>query len=258
MDRRSLLIDSAQLVELTLDGPALRVRAEGKSRQWFPLRRLSLVSCIELPATGMDALATTAREGIPVTFYGRGGKLLAQLIHPGNLPGSFSHWVEAMAHDEELQRVYDIWLENQLRHSCGLMGCMVRDSSLALVRAEAQLRSLAKVRRCEGLLSGARDWVEGLLTGLLQGQAMGMGLSANSSQLAKITADLMPVGKLLGLTWLVADKRRELPGPAELPYFCGKHLAPPMEQWVARLLGTLANQLENCAMAQTVPLEARH
>jgi hypothetical protein len=254
MERRYLLIDSPNVQELKLDGPALRIRVEGRNHQWFPLRRISLISCVELPPTGMEALIAIANQGIPVCFYSRSGKLLAQLIHPGNLPGSLSHWLESVPCDGELEKTYSEWLENQLRHSYGIIGCVVRDSKVSAVRAEAQLAGLAKACKCQPLVNSAKGWVEGLITGLIQGQGMRLGLSANSSQLARIISDLLQAGTTLGLTWLIAEtKRQPLPSIHEIPLFCGKYLAPSLEAWAARALFTLANQLERCAMAQDTP-----
>jgi hypothetical protein len=87
MDRRTLLLESSRLQDLKIDGPAILVRAYGKSRQWFPMRRISSLICIELPSRGLEVLTQVAGHGIPVNFFSTRGKLLAQLVHPGHLPG---------------------------------------------------------------------------------------------------------------------------------------------------------------------------
>ncbi|MFA5631706.1 MAG: CRISPR-associated endonuclease Cas1 [Porticoccaceae bacterium] len=256
---RSLLIDSAQLDELKIDGPALCLSSSGKSRQRFPFRRLSQVICIGLPTEGIDTLFATANQGIPVSFFNRRGKIIAQLIHPGALPHPLAHWLEASGSDPLLKEVYQQWLENQLRHTYALIGCVARHSRYSAVRAQAQLDKLSKQARCKTLLDGAREWFEGLLTARLQVHAVRFGLSANSSMLATIIEGLLEAGTLLCLTWLVLNVRDNggIP-PSRAPFFFEGPLSRSVDEWVARALFTLSNQLEQRALDQDAPYpEAR-
>lgn len=258
MTRRSLLIDSPRLLELKMDGPALCLRAEGKSRQWFPLRRLSMVICVDVPTIGMEALAATASRGIPVSLFSPGGRMIAQLVHPAALPNPLSHWLEVIPCDEPLATAYGDWLDNQLRHTYALIGCLGRDSAQGAERAEAQLRRLAREAKCLGLVTVAREWMDGLTTALLQAEGMRLGLSASSTQLAGILADLRQAGITLTLTWLVVAARHlGVDEVKNIPAFFEKHLANDIGNWAKRALFTLANQLERKAMGQDLPLPGR-
>ena len=254
MSRRSLLIDSATLDELKLDGPALRLRSRGRSRQWFPLRRISRVLCVETPHLGIEALLHTANSGIPVSIFTRGGRLIAQLVHPGALPGPLLHWLDALPGDPDLQCAYDQWLDNQLRHTYALMGCVARTPQVAARRAEEQLVRLAKKTNCSQLLEEARDWIEGLLLTRIQGQCISLGLPANSSHLAGLFEHLREAGATLCLTWLVVHVRDNGPVDSRRLAACFESkLGPHVEHWIARALYTLAQQLEWQALAQDTP-----
>lgn len=254
MSRRTLLIDSASLDELKLDGPALCLRSKGRSRQWFPLRRLSRILCVEMPSQGMDALLHTANRGVPVSIFTRRGKLIAQLIHPGALPGPLLHWLDALPGDPELQGAYDQWLENQLRHTYGLLGCIARTPQVAARRAEEQLTRLVRKNRCSSLVEAARHWVEGLLVTRVQSQCMMLGLPANSSHLSMLYDHLREAGVTLSLTALVLHAREHGPiDTSRLAVTVEARLGAYLEHWVARALYTLAQQLEWHAMAQDTP-----
>jgi len=245
------VIDSAQLNEFKIDGPALCMSCTGKSRQRFPFRRLSQIICVGLPTVGIEALIATANQGIPVTFFNRRGHIIAQLIHPGALPHPLAHWLGAAASDPLLKQTYHEWLENQLRHTYGLLGCIARHSRYSAARAQAQLEKLTKQANCQSLLDGAREWFEGLLTARFQVHGVRFGLPANSSLLATITDALLEAGTLLCLTWLVLNIRDNGIIPLQkLPAFFEGPLARSVDEWIARALFTLANQLEERALDQ--------
>lgn len=256
MNRRCLMIDSASLCELKMDGPALRIRAENKSRQWFPLRRISMVICLNIPIIGMKALATIAHEGIPVNFFNRKGTLMAQLIHPGRIPNPLSHWLEAIDNDTSLSAAYDIWLENQLRHTYGLIGCITCNSRYSAIAAETQLKKLAKVANCLGIIKQAREWFEGLLTAQIQMHGSRLGISASSTQLVRIIRDLQEAGVMFCLTYMAATLANKHAAMSHgIARFYESELSENVDQWARRALYSLSGQLERTAMSHDAPLK---
>lgn len=254
MNRRNLMIECDNLQQLKIDGPALCLQVRGKSRQWFPLRRIASIICVQFPSVGLRALAQAAHQGIPVNIFDRKGRLLVQMIHPGTLPSSFGHWIEAIPHDPALGRTYDAWLENQLRHTYGMIGCVTCNSGNSAMAAREQLAKLTKRNQCDALIKEARDWFEGLLTAQLQVHAARLGLSPSSLHLARMTGDLLEAGVLLCLTIVAANaKNSRLLSERRVQRFHECHLAPKVDQWIARALHTLANQLEQTAMLHDQP-----
>ena len=256
MNRRCLMIDSANLCELKMNGPALRIRAENKSRQWFPLRRISMVICLDMPAIGMNALATTAQEGIPVNFFNRKGTLMAQLVHPGRIPNPLSHWLEGIDNDTGLSAAYDLWLENQLRHTYGLIGCITCNSRYSAMAAETQLKKLARAANCAGIIKQAREWFKGLLTAQIQMHGCRLGISASSTQLVRIIQDLQEAGLMFCLTYMAATLRNQRAALGHgIARFYESELSENVDQWVIRALYTLSGQLERTAMNHDAPLK---
>lgn len=254
MSRRSLLIDTSQLDELRLDGPSLCIRSRGRSRQRFPLRRISQIICIGLPGQGLEALFSAAREGIPVSFFNRRGRIIAQLIHPGALPNPLSHWLEATEYEAPLQTIYDDWLENQLRHTYGMLGCVARNSRQSSARATEQLKRLAKATQSYDLLKDARPWIENLLGNRIRMHGTQLGVAANSTRLAAIVHDLQPAGTTLCLTWLLLAARDHGPiAPIRVPAYFEGVLAKSVDDWIRRALFTLTRQLERRALSQDAP-----
>lgn len=258
MDRRCLMIEARTLQELDRDGPALRVKAQGRSRQWFPLRRLSRVLCVELPGMGLDALAQTARDGIPVTFFAPGGSVIAQLTHPGALPAPLTHWLEASVCEPELKAAYQDWLDNQRRHAYGLLGCMGCDAEHAADKAEAQLARLARQQRRGRMPAEARQWLEQLLMTQIQAQGMRLGLSPSSTRLMQLCQDLLHPGLMMALTafLLRLPIERVLKGQ-EIARYYERALAEELEVWIERALYVLSTQLERRALTQDAPRHGR-
>lgn len=243
------MIECDNLQQLKMDGPALCLQVWGKSRQWFPLRRLASIICVQFPAIGVTALAQAAHQGIPVNIFDRKGRLMVQMINPRTLPSPFSHWIEAIDHDPALAATYNAWLENQLRHTYGMIGCVACNIHNSKVAAQDQLEKLSKRNQCNTLVEEARNWLEGLLTAQLQVHATDLGLSPSSRHLARITGDLLEAGILLCLTIVAANaKSSKLLSERRIIRFHECHLAPKVDQWIARALHTLSNQLEQNAM----------
>lgn len=249
MDRRCLLIESRQLVQLRRDGPALRIQAKGRSLQWFPLRRISRVLLVDLPDTGWEALVQTAEEGIPVTFLSARGRIQAQLSHPAALPNPLRHWLEAMHNDPALAESYHHWLDNQLRSTYGMLGFSGPEPRRTREEVEKTLSRLARQQKRGRLPQEARQWFASLLTTQLQARARLLGVSYSSIHLQRLVDDLLPAGLNLAMAALLQTLPEEhsLNGPA-IAHFYEHHLAKELDDWAHRVMYTLASQLEYAAM----------
>lgn len=251
MNRRCLILDARRVQEIVRDGPALRVRAIGRSRQWFPLRRLSRVLCIGYPTQGLEALGATAHDGVPVTFLQPGGEVIAQLVFPGALPQPLVHWLDAIATEPDLARAYSVWLENLCRHTYGLVGAVACDSALAARKAEAGLAELLRRQKRGRLPAHARSWFSSLLATAIQARLMEKGMAANSHTLVKVQQDMLHPGLMLGLSWLylglpLVDSPRE----AALARYYQRQLEADLDAWIQRCLYSLERQLELAGMLQ--------
>ncbi|MBS97682.1 MAG: hypothetical protein CMI01_03270 [Oceanospirillaceae bacterium] len=254
MDRRCLMIESNKLVELNRDGPALRLKAQGRSTQWFPLRRLSRVICVEIPDVGMRALAATAAEGIPVTFLRPNGRIEAQLIHPGALPEPFTHWLSAIESEQDVRRAYHGWLDNFLRHSYAMLGCVACTAEKAKDKADLQVRRIARKQGRGRLLPVLRTWLTSLLIAQIQSRATQLGLAANSHRTLMLCDHLMAAGLLLAMTRLLLTLPDETkPEGLTIARLYEREVAPDISDWLARGFYTLSEQLERAAMSQSAP-----
>ncbi|GIX29864.1 MAG: hypothetical protein KatS3mg124_0336 [Porticoccaceae bacterium] len=259
MERRCLIIDSSRLEMLSVDGPALAIRAISRSRQLFPFRKLSALNFIGFPKVGLSALVETAEHGIPVSFFDRKGRLRGQILHPCYQPGPLRNWLEATPADRALMEAYHEWLENIERHTYARVGCVAADRKLSAQKAQIQLKTLARKRGCANLLEVAPSWLEGILTGLIQSLVAELGLPPTSHRAATLVEDLKPCGVVLGLTRLIDNALRwGIPSGREVPAYCARRLAPELEEWASRAIYTLAAQLERVAMSLETPGRRLH
>ncbi|RAU17619.1 hypothetical protein DN062_11460 [Nitrincola tibetensis] len=254
MNKRCLMIESDKVVELERDGPALRIRATHRSRQWFPLRRISRIICIGLPSLGLKGLSQTAQEGIPVNFMTDGGELIAQLVHPGALPIPFTHWIEAIDTEPDLLGVYNQWLENQLIRTYAMLGCMACSPEQAALKAETQLAKIFKKQKRGRLPSQARIWFKSLQFAQIQTSLTRLGLSASNRHLTRICNDLAHPALMLSLTslFLRLPPEATLEG-VDIPLFYEKCLSADIDLWITKALYTLSEQLEVSGMLQNSP-----
>lgn len=252
MTLRNLIINSAGLECLRLDGPALKTRSNGKSPQWFPLRRISQLFFIEQPAVGMDAAFAVAQQGLPVSFFSRRGELIAQLINPRALPHPMRHWLEASAHDPLLKQAYEDWLENQLRHTYGMMGCVACTSERAARAANMQLVTLVRKSGDARLLDGAQGWFTALLFNRLQHHLAQLGLPVQSHRSVEISNALLEAGVTLCMSWLAAlitlrkDNKKLL--LRQVPHIFEERLGKDIDAWIQRGFYMLQQQLEATAL----------
>lgn len=78
MLKRPLYIDDLPGCRVSLDQPALRVGADGKADQLFPLARISRIHCRDSVLWSMPALLACADTGITVLFSTPDGRLRAK------------------------------------------------------------------------------------------------------------------------------------------------------------------------------------
>ncbi len=258
MARRCLVMDSRSLQDIQRDGPALRLQVKGRSRQWFPLRRLSRVLCIGYPALGLGALGETAHDGVPVTFLQPGGEVLAQLVYPGALPAPLNHWLDAAATEPDIAAAYALWADNLGRHTYGLAGAVACDRQHAAARAEALLAELLRKQKRGRLPAHARSWFSSLLMTGIQAELMARGMPANSRVLQTIVNDMLHPGLMLVLSWLYLNLPvGENPRETELVRYYQRHLESDVEAWIQRGVYSLEQQLESAGMIQDAVQKSR-
>ncbi|SFD09723.1 CRISPR associated protein Cas1 [Microbulbifer thermotolerans] len=250
--RKPLIINMDEVEELRRDGPALLLRARGRSRQWFPFRRLSRILITGVPENALHTLLACCGQGVPVTILNRRGQILGQIIHPGRLPHPLGHWMDALEAEPELDAVYKDWLENQQRRAYGLIGCFGYNSAHSAQKAQQQLQKLASKKQLHDTLPNIRTWLESLLATHMQCLASNYGLPGNSRYLQKLKQDLMPPALALATTSLVhkLPAGKNTHSTAQLARFYQAHCAQPVEDWLQKAFTALCSLLEECALGQ--------
>jgi hypothetical protein len=141
-DRRLLNLDAGPTTAVAMDGPALAVSAEGRPRQWYPLRLLSRV--VSRPAVAWDgrAILGLMEAGIPLFFVDKDGRLFGACL------GSFDDHLGLRAHLDTLiaqpawPAQYENWLRSQERrvlfHLCEALGWPPSDLRPPALRARLE------------------------------------------------------------------------------------------------------------------------
>lgn len=194
-----LVIDSRRLDQLSLDGPALKVRLHAQSARLFPLRRLSRIHVVGAITDGLEPLLHCAEHQIPVAFFTLTGKLRCQLYFPINENSLISHWLDHVDFDVEAKQIYEEWLLHQTLHMLSMVGHTVgnRESRYKLVNES--LRSICKRFLGSKDFQSAMDWLNGILAVHLSQLIVDYGLSNQSRGKRRLMQDISPVCEL----WLV-------------------------------------------------------
>lgn len=247
--KRSLVLDTTHLMRLRIDGPALSIQLHEKSRQWFPVRRLSRILCIGLPPHGYDALMECAAAGVPVTFLSKRGRVLGQLSHPAALPSALTHWLDGVDYEADLALAWDHWLDSIHRHWYAMIGCT--QGSLAERASEAQtvLHKFARKEQCMPLLQFSRRWLEGFLTAQISDHCARMGLPLSSQWNERIRVALQPpLASIVQAALLQSWPRARAVDTVNLGRFFHSRMGQQIESRIEQALRTLAAALERCAL----------
>ena len=259
MDRRCLFVEASQLADVRMDGPALRLRAHGRSLQWFPLRRISRVLCLEVPERSMAVWIDVAAQGIPVLFVRPNGKVLAQLVFPGAEPTDLNHWMGAVLADTEVSQAYDEWLDNWLRHSYGLLGAMSYDRQHAALKADAQVVKLAKQRGIR-ITATTRQWCHTLVGSQILEQAVAIGLPLAGMAVKQLQADLAHAAEVLAIASVcrTLESDHTLSDGVGFARFYQRRVEPDVQAWLQRALYSLNESLERAALyLSSAPVRAQ-
>lgn len=251
VDRRCLFVESDRLANLMLDGPALRLRVHHRSRQWFPLRRLSRVICVGVPDAAFQVWAEVAQQGVPVIFVQKSGKVLAQLTCPTAGATSFDHWIAATLADVELGHYYQFWRENLLRHSYGLIGVMGCDEAHVLSRAESQLARLLRnsLAKDTGQTRDLRAWTRTLVESQITQQLNELGLLAGGECANKLKQDLLEPGFHLAMLMVLQGvTNRRLLSAGQLARLYEQRAEMDIQAWLQRELHSLREGLEKTGL----------
>lgn len=245
--RSCLVLDASKLEQLTVDGPALRIGLREQASRLFPLRRLARIHVIGDIDAGFCALLHCAEQQIPVAFFSTHGKLRCQLYYPVFENGILSHWLEHIEFDPKLRQLYNEWLQLQMLHVLGEIGCRDGNSTNRLEIAEQRMLTLIHHHWSRGHLREARDWLQGILTSHLSQLIVQHGLSNQTRAKRRLLEDLLPTCELWLLYFLtvaVVENRKPPAADAQgMSRFYQQH-AERIEYQVQRMLMQLVSKLE--------------
>jgi len=242
----SLVIDARKLDQLTLDGPALRVRMRLKSAMLFPLRRLSRIHVIGAISEGLDALLHCAEQQIPVAFFTVNGRLRCQLYYPMYENSLLSHWIEHVDFDIQAREVYDDWLQHQMLHELARIGANqgAREQRHQLVKET--LRHLCKEKLGSHEFQSAQAWLEGMMIVQLSQLIVDFGLANQSRGKRRLLADISPVGELWLLYFLaLAVQRSKVTVNSKTMTELYHQNSSQIDYTVRKMLTQLASRLES-------------
>jgi hypothetical protein len=246
--RTCLVIDTARLQQLDIDGPALRLSIQDQGRRLFPLRRLARIHVMGELHCGFDALLHCAEQQIPVAFFSLQGKLRCQLYYPVFENGVLAHWLEHIEFDVQAQHMYSEWLHLQQLHVLGQIGCRDGAREYRMKIAEERLHALFNKHWNHRRLLEAREWLIGMLTAHLSQLIVKHGLENQSRGKRKLLEDMLPACELWLLYLLaVAVVEHKKPPSVDargMSHFY-QHHAESIEYMVRRMLSQLVNQLES-------------
>lgn len=249
MDRRCLFVESDRVAEIRMDGPAVRIRAYHRSWQWFPLRRVSRVLCLGLSEASVHVWIEVASYGIPVLFVRPNGRILAQLSFPGATPAGLSHWMGAAMGDEEVRSAYELWLDNWLRHSYGLLGAISCDRHHAQLRAGALVARLARQQGVT-LSASLRKWCDTLVYSQILEQAIEAGLPSSGNAVSQLQNDLGHAGSVLAQAnacRIMKPGKETLDGVAFARLY-EQQIEQDVQTWLQRAFYSLKEALEQSAL----------
>lgn len=240
----SLVIDSRKLLRLGMDGPALKVIMRGRSPVLFPLRRLSRIHILGIPANGMDALLFCAEQQVPVAFFHRNGRLRCRLQPPTGAPGLTDHWFEHVEFDAEVAQLYADWVLHQGLHLMAQLGIHSGACESRRQLVEEALRRHCRQRLGRRGLHEVQDWLGGLLRFHLEHVIENCGFAQPRGR-NKLLADLLPLSRL----WLLYALAKRLQqgelvvNAQSMTAFYQQH-AVQLEYLTRRMLTQLVNRLE--------------
>jgi hypothetical protein len=242
----SLVIDTRKLDQLSLDGPALRIRMRLKSAMLFPLRRLSRIHIIGAISNGLDALLHCAEQQIPVAFFTVSGRLRCQLYYPVYENTLLSHWIEHVDFDVQAKQVYDDWLQNQMLHELSRIGANqgAREQRYQLVCET--LRHLCRKKLGGREFQAAKAWLDGMMNVHLSQLIVDFGLAHQSRGKRRLLADTSPVAELWLMYFLATAVQRSKMRitPQSMTELYQQHSAH-IEYTTRKMLTQLASRLES-------------
>jgi hypothetical protein len=100
-------------LEVSIDGPALVVRAGGAARRLFPLQRLQRVHLPVSARVDSRVLVACARAGVIVAFTDRQGRVVTWCLPGGDTPGYLCHLLEQFEQRSDWIDRYQDWLRAQ-------------------------------------------------------------------------------------------------------------------------------------------------
>lgn len=241
-----LVIDSRRLENLSIDGPALKVRMRTQSPRLFPLRRLSRIHVVGAIKDGLESLLHCAENQIPVAFFTVAGRLRCQLYFPVFENSIISHWLEHVDFDVEARQIYDDWLFHQTLHVISTMGYTqgARESRFQLL--DEKLRSICVRHLGKKEFHLAMDWLNGMLAVHISQLIVHYGLSNQSRGKRRLMEDISPICELWLIYFLAThvSKRRVRIAAQSMSDLYQKH-SEEVDYTVRRMLTQLATRLES-------------
>lgn len=148
--------------EITLDGPALKIRAPGKAPRLLPLARLRRVHAHTACRWQTKALMQCARLGIPVLFHEADSRPVARLAGSRTANPRLSRLLEEVSLRSDWPELYSQWLDamrlQTLRYLARRNG-IAFDSARDLEALQPQLDRQAEATAGAETVTEVRRWV---------------------------------------------------------------------------------------------------
>lgn len=110
---KALYLDAINGVEVTLDGPSLRVRRPARADRRCPLVRISRIITIGVVNWRADALAACLRHGKPVAVLDRAGRFVRILFRPRERQMGLARHMGELLEVPRFQKRYRCWFEDR-------------------------------------------------------------------------------------------------------------------------------------------------
>ncbi len=210
--------------EISLDGPALKIRAPGKAAQLLPLARLRRVHAQSNCRWQTKALMQCARLGIPVLFHEADSRLLGRLAGARAGNPQLGRLLEAVSLRPDWPELYSQWLDamrlQTLRYLARRNG-LDFDSARELETLQPALDQQAARLAGRESATETRRWILLHCHGWMTEQLADLGLDRGLTDAAGEPLDLIwDLGHLhaLGLYPLKLNLLRRKHGPLDRPY----------------------------------------
>jgi len=250
----SLNIQGNRIEQLSIDGPALRLRLQGEATRWFPLRRIRHLCITGELNSSTETLLKLAQKRILITLFSSCGKLQCQIFHPLNETPQLVHLIDECANDLALASARNNWYENALLQSFAYTGFNRGCSKLAIKSFRKNLSIILRTKQIRPQFKTVNLWMSGIaqvaIVRLFCEKTIPLfGRERNRlrRQLAEISR---PLVQQASLYWIVQNPDID-PSPARLAYDMGKfehHLTP----WLSRCINELELALEQASFTPTV------